>query len=112
LRAWATTDRTKETGGIKHCPFCGGEAEVVSKDESMSNDGYCRGSEGFIVRCKNCEAENGYTRADFFNDFTKYSYEDFDKNMLLRIEEYERYNIHLEDCKKKSIEKWNKRKVW
>lgn len=112
LRAWSTSDRTKKTDGVKHCPFCGGEAKVVSKDESASSDGYHRGSEGFVVECVNCGAENGYTRAVYFNDFTKRSYADLDKNVLLRIKECERYNIHLEDCKKESIDKWNKRKVW
>ncbi len=112
IRAWATSDRTKETNGIKHCPFCGSKAEVVSKDESASSDGYYSGSKGFVVKCGSCNAENGYTYAKFFSDFTKHTYQDFKENLILRVEENEKYEKYLEDCKKESIEKWNKRKVW
>lgn len=112
LRKWATSDRTKETDGIKHCPFCGGEAKVVSKDESASSDGYYGGSKGFVVMCISCDAENGYTHVKFFSDFTKYSYQNFKENLILRVEENEKYEKYLEDCKKESIDKWNKRKVW
>jgi len=92
---------------LKPCSFCGSDKiKLLDKDETISE--YCK-YKYLIIVCDNCKATSGEYYIKFFNEFSKYTVQDFRENNALRSREEDSYELYINKEKIELSEKWNKR---
>jgi hypothetical protein len=94
---------------IKKCPFCGSDAELVHKDKSSSDDGYCSGYPARAVECLKCFSVGPVKTFKWFRDFTDYTVADFRRNPSLRAKIDDAYEDYVKRQEEMVITAWNKR---
>lgn len=94
---------------ISTCPFCEGMGSIVEREDKNINIDY--GDFPYvIVICANCGSTGKKITIKYFNEFSKYTVEEFRNSNLLRANEALRYKEYLDDKKREAIEAWNMRR--
>lgn len=94
---------------LKSCPFCGGQAKLVTSNVQSGYGGYGSNEIYHAVVCANCESRSkGYHQKHLIS-FTSHTVSDFRNNPILRAKVEDEYAVYCKQVIERATEAWNKR---